>query len=127
LSSSQHHYEEHHGAEVQHQVGSPATLRQARAGADPMRPSYAFSGGCLAFTEDLRRVTWPRKFRPGITFKYDRITDPLEFLQVYTTTLEIAEGGNPHELANWSPLALKAPTLVAPPPSGFRTLVGRPV
>jgi hypothetical protein len=24
LSSSQHHYEEHHGADVQHQVGSPA-------------------------------------------------------------------------------------------------------
>jgi hypothetical protein len=92
-----------------------------------MRPSYAFSGGCLAFTKDLRRVTWPRKFRPDITFKYDRITDPLEFLQVYTTALEIAEGGNPHELANWFPLALKAPTLVTPPPSGFHTLVGRPV
>jgi hypothetical protein len=63
----------------------------------------------LACTDDLRRVTWPSKFRPGITFKYDETTDPREFLQVYTTAMEIAEGGNPHVLANWFLLALKAP------------------
>jgi hypothetical protein len=80
-----------------------------RAGADPARPAYAFGGGCLAFTDDLRRVTWPRKFHPGITFKYDGTTDPQEFLQVYTTAMEIAEGGNPHVLANLFPVALKAP------------------
>jgi hypothetical protein len=63
----------------------------------------------LAFTDDLRRVTWPRKFCPGITLKYDETTDPREFLQVYTAAMEIAEEGNPHVLANCFPLALKAP------------------
>jgi hypothetical protein len=52
------------------------TLRQMRAGANPARPMCAFGGGCLAFTDNLRRVTWPCKFRPGITFKYDGTTDP---------------------------------------------------
>jgi hypothetical protein len=47
----------------------------------------------LAFTNDLCRVTRHCKFRPGITFKYDGTTDPQEFLQVYTTTMEIIEGG----------------------------------
>jgi hypothetical protein len=56
-----------------------------RAGADPACPKYAFGGGCLAFIDDLRHVTWPRKFRTGITFKYDGTTDPREFLQVYTS------------------------------------------
>jgi hypothetical protein len=78
------------------------------AGADPVRPAYAFGMGCLAFTDDLHRVTWSRKFRLGITFKYDETTDPREFLQVYTTAMEIAEGGHPHVLANWFPMALKA-------------------
>jgi hypothetical protein len=68
-----------------------------------------FDGGCLAFTNDLCRVTRHCKFRPGITFKYDGTTDPQEFLQVYTTTMEIVEGGNPHVMANWFPLALKVP------------------
>jgi hypothetical protein len=67
-------------------------LRQAHAGADLMRPSYVFGGGCSAFTDNLRRVTWPCKFRPGITFKYDGTIDPQEFLQVYTCAMEIAKG-----------------------------------
>jgi hypothetical protein len=51
-------------------------LHQMRTGADPARPAYTFCGGCLAFTDGLRRVTWPCKFHPGITFKYDRTTVP---------------------------------------------------
>jgi hypothetical protein len=30
---------------------------------------------------------------PDITFKYDETMDPREFLQVYTTAMEITEGG----------------------------------
>jgi hypothetical protein len=75
-TSSQHHCEEHYGAEIQCQEGAPVILRQMCAGADPARPTCAFGGGCLAFTDNLRRVTWPRKFRLGITFKYDGTTDP---------------------------------------------------
>jgi hypothetical protein len=63
----------------------------------------------LAFTDDLCRVTWSCKFCPGITFKYDGTIDPREFLQVYTTAMEITEGGNRHVMANWFLLALKAP------------------
>jgi hypothetical protein len=63
----------------------------------------------LAFTDALRHVTWPHKFHPGITFKYDGSTDPNDFLQVYTTTMEITKGGDPHMMANWFSLALKAP------------------
>jgi hypothetical protein len=63
----------------------------------------------LAFTDALLHVTWPCKFRLGITFKYDGSTDPREFLQVYTMAMGIAEGGNPHVMANWFPLALKTP------------------
>jgi hypothetical protein len=85
-------------------------LHQMRAGADPVHPTYAFGEGCLAFTDELCRVTWPCKFCPGITSKYGRTIDPRDFLQVYTTAMEIAEGGHPHVLANWFPLALKAPT-----------------
>jgi hypothetical protein len=79
-TSSRHHCEEHYGAEIQHQEGALVTLRQMRARADPARPTYAFGGGCLAFTDDLRRVTWPHKFRPGIIFKYGGTTDTREFL-----------------------------------------------
>jgi hypothetical protein len=60
------------------------------------------------FINTLRQVTWPCKFRPSITFKYDGTMDPHEFLQVYTTAMEIAEGNDPHVMANWFSLALKA-------------------
>jgi hypothetical protein len=54
----------------------------------------------LAFTDAFHRVTWPRKFHPGITFKYDGSMDPCEFFQVYTTAMEIVEEGDPHVMAN---------------------------
>jgi hypothetical protein len=57
LTSSRRHYEEHCRAKIQRQEGAPVTFRQMRAGADPARPVYAFSGDCLAFTDDLCRVT----------------------------------------------------------------------
>jgi hypothetical protein len=44
-----------------------------------------------------------------MTLMYDESTDPHEFLQVYTTAMEIAEGGDPHVMANWFLLGLKAP------------------
>jgi hypothetical protein len=74
-----------------------------------VRTSYSFSGGCLALTDAMCCLTWPRKFRPGITFKYNGSIDPHEFLHVYTTAMEIAEAGYPHVMANYFPLALKAP------------------
>jgi hypothetical protein len=88
--------------------GHSGDITSNARGADLACLTYAFGGGCLAFIDDLCHVTWPRKFCPGITFKYDGTTDPREFLLVYTMAMEIAEGGHPHVLANWFPLALKA-------------------
>jgi hypothetical protein len=55
-------------------------LRQMRAGADPVHPTYAFGGGCLAFTDELCRMTWPCKFCLGITSKYGGTIDPRDYL-----------------------------------------------
>jgi hypothetical protein len=44
-TSSWHHCEEHCGAEIQRQEGTPVTLPRMRAGADPTRPTYAIVGG----------------------------------------------------------------------------------
>jgi hypothetical protein len=94
-SSSRHHRELRHNIEAQRQEDARAARHHAHPGADPTWRSYSFDGGCLAFTDALRCVLWPRKFRPGITFKYDGSTDPHEFLQVYITAMEIMEGANP--------------------------------
>ena len=64
------------------------------------------SGGCLAFTRELRRVAWPAKFRPELPSRYDGTTDPLEFLHLYAVGIEAA-GGDQRVLANWLPMALK--------------------
>jgi hypothetical protein len=57
LTSSRRHYEEQCRAEIQRQEGAPVTFRQMRAGADPARSVYTFSGDCLAFTDDLCHET----------------------------------------------------------------------
>jgi hypothetical protein len=102
-SSSWHHCEERREVEAQHQEDAWAARHHAHTGADPTWKSYLFGGGYLAFTDALCRVSWPRKFRPSITFKYDGSTNPREFLQVYNTDMEIAEGEDPHVMANWFP------------------------
>jgi hypothetical protein len=109
-SSSRHRREEHHDAEAPRQEDAQATRRRAHVGADLARAGFLFGGGCLSFTDTLRRVMWPCKFRPSTPSKYDGSTDPREFLQVYTMAMEITEGRDPHVMANWFPLALKAPT-----------------
>jgi hypothetical protein len=65
-----------------------------------------YGGGFLAFDSELRQVAWPSKFRQDILVKYDKSTNPTEFLQVNSTTT-VATGGDVKILANWFPLALK--------------------
>ena len=67
-------------------------------------PSY--SGGCLAFTRELRRVVWPTKFRPELPPRYDGNANPIEFLQLYTVGIQAASGDS-KVMANWFPMALK--------------------
>src|SRR5438128_89504 len=82
--------------------GSPVDRRPGAHGAlGPRR----YGGGCQAFTDDLRRVRWPEKFRPAPIEKYDGTDNPDEFLQIYTAVVE-APGGTPKGMANYFPTAL---------------------
>ena len=72
---------------------------------------------------ELRDVVWPHKFRPEVAHKYDRMTNPHEFLQVYYTACQ-AVGGNTKVMANWFPLALQPETrswLMNLPPNSIRS------
>src|SRR5438105_11588347 len=82
--------------------GSPVGRRPGVHGALVPR---RYGGGCQAFTDDLRRVRWPEKFRPAPIEKYDGTDNPDEFLQIYTTVVE-ATGGTPRVMANYFPTGL---------------------
>src|SRR5438105_5889198 len=82
--------------------GSPVGRRP---GADAALGPRRHGAGCHAFTDDLRRVRWPEKFRPAPIEKYDGSASPDEFIQIYTTVVEAA-GGTPKVMANYFPTAL---------------------
>jgi hypothetical protein len=48
--------------------------------------------GCAALADHLRAATWPSKFRPHLPEKYDGMSNPSEFLQVYVTAITAASG-----------------------------------
>ena len=66
----------------------------------------SYATGCAAFTRNLRRVVWPQKFRPDLPKGYDGTNNPIEFLQLYTTSIQAA-GGDDKVMANWFSHALK--------------------
>jgi hypothetical protein len=53
----------------------------------------------------LRMVLCPRKFQPYLLGKYDGSVNPVEFLQIYTTSI-LDVGGNEVIMANYFPVAL---------------------
>jgi hypothetical protein len=65
--------------------------------------------GCAALTDHLRAVTWPSKFRPHLSKKYDGTSNPSEFLQVYVTAITAA-GGDTVVMATYFHVALSGPT-----------------
>jgi hypothetical protein len=65
--------------------------------------------GCVALTDHLRAVSWPSKFRPHLPEKYDGMSNPSEFLQVYVTAITAA-GGNTAVMATYFHVALSGPT-----------------
>jgi hypothetical protein len=67
--------------------------------------SLGFGGGCMVFAPHLRMVVWPRKFWSHLLKRYDRIVNPAEFLQIYTTSI-LAPWGNEAIMANYFPMAL---------------------
>jgi hypothetical protein len=65
--------------------------------------------GCAALADHLRAMSWPPKFRPHLPEKYDRTSNPSEFLQVYVTAITAA-GGNTIVMATYFHVALSGPT-----------------
>jgi hypothetical protein len=64
--------------------------------------------GCAALADHLRAASWPPKFRPHLTEKYDKTSNPSEFLQVYVTAITAA-GGNTTMMATYFHVALFGP------------------
>lgn len=74
---------------------------------DEPGPEALYRGdGCLALTPELRNLVWPQKFKAEVPAKYDGLKNPVEFLQLYSTTLTAA-GGNDKVKANCLAMALK--------------------
>jgi hypothetical protein len=64
--------------------------------------------GCVALADYLRAASWPPKFRPHLSEKYDRTTNLSEFLQVYVTAITTS-GGNTAVMATYFHVALSGP------------------
>jgi hypothetical protein len=64
--------------------------------------------GYAALADHLRAASWPPMFRPHLPEKYDRTTNPSEFLQAYVTAIT-ASGGNTAVMATYFHVALSRP------------------
>jgi hypothetical protein len=64
--------------------------------------------GCAALAYHLRAATWPSKFRPHLLEKYDGMSNPSKFLQVYVTAITAA-GGDTTVMATYFHVALSGP------------------
>jgi hypothetical protein len=64
--------------------------------------------GYAALADHLCVASWPPKFRPHLLKKYDRTSNPSEFLQVYVTAITTA-GGNTAVMATYFHVALSGP------------------
>ena len=70
-------------------------LDQDFAAAAPQTPMGTWSQagvplvgvGCAALADHLRAASWPPKFRPHLSEKYDGTSNPSKFLQVYVTAI----------------------------------------
>jgi hypothetical protein len=84
---------------------APQTLMGAR-----IQAGVPLGGvGCAALADHLRALTWPSKFRPHLSEKYDGTTNPSKFLQVYVTAIT-ATGGDTTVMATYFHVALSRPT-----------------
>jgi hypothetical protein len=91
-------------------------LDQDFAAAAPQTPMGTWSQagvplvgvGCAALADHLRAASWPPKFRPHLSEKYDGTSNPSKFLQVYVTAITAA-GGNTAMMATYFHVALSGP------------------
>jgi hypothetical protein len=63
---------------------------------------------CAALADHLHAVTWPSKFWPHLSEKYDGTSNPSEFLQVYVIAITAA-GGDTAVMATYFHVALSGP------------------
>jgi hypothetical protein len=61
--------------------------------------------GYTTLADHLCAASWPSKFRPHLSEKYDGTSNPSEFLQVYVTAITAA-GGNTAVMATYFHVAL---------------------
>jgi hypothetical protein len=59
----------------------------------------------MALAPHLHMVVWPRKFQPHLEEKCDGSVNPVEVLQIYSSTI-LTAGGNEAVMANYFPVAL---------------------
>jgi hypothetical protein len=64
-------------------------------------------GSFHALAAPLRDVRWPNKLKTGHINKYDRSSNPEEFIQVYQIVIEVV-GGDDQVKANYLPMALSS-------------------
>jgi hypothetical protein len=81
------------------------TLEAMGQGGEPVGGVVCF-GGFTALSEPLRHAIWPSRFRPDTSARFDRSSDPVEFLQRYAIATR-ATGGDGCVMANWFPMATK--------------------
>jgi hypothetical protein len=62
-------------------------------------------GSFRTLAPPLRQVVWSKKFKAGHIDKYDKSSNPEEFIHVYHTVIEAA-GGDDWVKANYLPTAL---------------------
>jgi hypothetical protein len=80
------------------------TAPVGQAARTPM-PPVGPGGGCMVLVTNLHMVVWLCKFWPHLSKKYDGSFNPVEFLQIYSTSILIA-GGNEATMAIYFPVAL---------------------
>ena len=62
--------------------------------------------GVATYASGLRRLVWPQMLRPTLPKGSDGSSNPVEFLQLYTTSIQAA-GGDDKVMANWFSHALR--------------------
>jgi hypothetical protein len=82
----------------------PQTPRGAQIQAGVLLAGVSYA----ALVDHLHAVIWPSKFRPHMLEKYDGMSNPSEFLQVYITAITAA-GGDIAVMATYFHVALSGP------------------
>ncbi|GJM96970.1 hypothetical protein PR202_ga13857 [Eleusine coracana subsp. coracana] len=85
-----------------HNRRSSLSLDQYRRSPTPSDEEF---DGIKAYIPELHIARWLKGFKPAPIDKYDRQTNPREWLQLYSTAIQLAEGDT-YVMANYLPVCL---------------------